>query len=54
MARDTRTGGLVEKMILPALERGGYSYRVRMKVGQLLGCGSHFVDVVAEKEGMKY
>jgi hypothetical protein len=54
MARDTRTGGVLEKMILPALERGGYSYKVRMKVGKRLGCGSHFVDVVAEKEEMKY
>ena len=41
-------------MILPSLERGGYQYKVRVKIGQRLGCGAHYVDVVAEKDGKKY
>lgn len=54
MARDTRTGGVLEQMILPSLERGGYQHKVRVKIGQRLGCGSHYVDVVAEKDGRKF
>jgi hypothetical protein len=54
MARDTRTGGVLEAMILPSLERGRYDYKVRVKIGQRLGCGSHFVDVIAEKDSKKY
>jgi hypothetical protein len=54
MARDTRTGWVLEQMILPSLARGGYTYKVRVKVGQRLGCGAHFVDVVATKDGKKY
>jgi hypothetical protein len=37
-------------MILPALTRGGYSYKVRVKIGQRLGCGAHYVDVIAKKD----
>ncbi len=51
MPRDTRTGGVLEAMILPSLERGGYDHKVRVKIGQRLGCGSHYVDVIAEKDG---
>ncbi|HEY2975973.1 MAG TPA: PD-(D/E)XK nuclease superfamily protein [Pyrinomonadaceae bacterium] len=54
MARDTRTGGVLEAMILPSLERGGYQYKVRVKIGQRLGCGSHYVDVIAEKDSKKF
>jgi hypothetical protein len=54
MPRDTRTGGVLEAMILPSLKRGGYDYKVRVKIGQRLGCGSHYVDVIAEKNGKKY
>ena len=38
-------------MVLPALERGGYTYRLQENVGQRFGGGRHFVDVVAEKDG---
>jgi hypothetical protein len=51
MARDTRTGGVLELMILPALERGGYSWRAQVAIGDRLGCGRHFIDVIAEKDG---
>jgi hypothetical protein len=52
--RDTRTGGVLERMVLPALERGGYSFRVQQNLGQRLGGGRHFVDAVVEKDGRTF
>ena len=49
MSRNTRTGSVLERMVLPALEHGGYSYRVQEKLGKRFGIGSHIVDAVAEK-----
>jgi PD-(D/E)XK nuclease superfamily protein len=40
-------------MILPALMRGGYSVSTHEKIGQRLGFGSHIVDVVAERDGVR-
>jgi len=54
MPRNTRTGGVLERMVLPALEEGGYAWRAQVKLGQRLGCGAHFVDALAEKDGLKY
>jgi hypothetical protein len=54
MPRDTRTGGVLEAMILPSLKRGGYDYKVRALIGQRLGCGRHYVDAIAEKDGRKF
>ena len=51
MPGDTRTGGVLEAMILPALDRGGYSHRPQVVIGDRLGCGRHIVDAVAEKDG---
>lgn len=51
---NTRTGGVLERMVLPALDQGGYLYRVQVKLGQRLGCGNHFVDAVAAKDGRKF
>ena len=48
--RNTRTGGVLEQMVLPALDQGGYTYKVQVNIGQRLGCGQHFVDVIAEKD----
>ncbi len=45
---DTRTGYVLEQMILPALDRGGYSYRLQVDIGDRRGAGRHKVDVVAE------
>jgi len=45
--RNTRTGGVLERMVLPALEHGGYEYRIQVDIGQRLGIGHHFVDVIA-------
>jgi hypothetical protein len=49
MSRNTKTGSVLERMVLPALEQGGYSYRVQEKLGKRLGIGSHVVDAIAEK-----
>lgn len=53
--RDTRTGSVLERMVLPALERGGYSYRTQSTIGVRLGGGKHLVDVVAsDASGRNY
>lgn len=52
-SRNTRTGGVLEAMVLPALDRGKYAWKVQVNIGQRLGCGQHVVDVVAEKGGRK-
>jgi len=52
-SRDTRTGGVLEAMVLPALEQGGYAWTAQVNIGQRLGCGRHFVDAIAEKNGRK-
>lgn len=41
-------------MVLPALDQGGYTHRVQVNLGQRLGCGRHYVDAVAEKDGRKF
>jgi hypothetical protein len=50
----TRTGAVLEAMILPALRFGGYSYQSQARVGKRLGRGNHVVDAVAEKDGRRY
>jgi hypothetical protein len=47
----TRTGGVLERMILPALEQGGYSCETQVKLGRRLGLSGHVVDAVAHKDG---
>jgi len=49
--RNTRTGGVLELMVLPALDQGGYTHKVQVNIGKRLGLGRHMVDVVAEKDG---
>lgn len=49
--RDTRTGGVLEAMVLPALKRGGYAYQTQVVVGKRLGGSKHKVDAIAEKDG---
>jgi hypothetical protein len=51
--RDTRTGGVLERMVIPSLQEGGYTVHSRVSVGKRLGGGEHFVDVVAEKAGRR-
>ena len=51
MSRNTNTGIVLERMILPALEQGGYSCKVQAKLGHRFGISRHVVDVIAEKNG---
>ena len=52
-ARNTNTGSVLEAMILPALERGGYDYRTQTPVGTRCGGGIHKADVLAERHGKR-
>ena len=52
--RNTRTGGVLEAMVLPALTQGGYSYGVQVNIGKRLGLGRHFVDVIAAKDDERF
>ena len=47
--RNTNTGGVLEAMVLPALERGGYGHEQQITVGTRCGGGVHKVDAVATK-----
>ena len=47
-ARNTKTGRVMEQMVLPALEMGGYTYEEQAYVGERLGVARHRVDVLAE------
>lgn len=51
--RDTRTGGVLEAMIFPALQHGGYNFRAQVKIGKRLGGRAHKVDALAEKGGQQ-
>lgn len=44
--RDTRTGGVLEDTILPALHRNGYTYQKQVNIGHRIGGGRHIVDVL--------
>lgn len=52
--RDTGTGKVLEAMVIPALEAGGYKYYPQHHIGDRFGGGRHFVDAVAEKDGQKF
>lgn len=52
--RNTKTGNVLEVMILPALKNGGYSYKIQQIVGVRPGGGKHKVDVIADREGNKF
>jgi len=49
--RDTRTGNVLESMIVPALRGGGYQWQLQVTVGTRPGGGRHVVDFVVEVEG---
>jgi Holliday junction resolvase-like predicted endonuclease len=51
MGRRTSTGAVFEKSVAHALEHGGYLVHTQQNMGQRLGGGKHFVDIVAEKGG---
>jgi hypothetical protein len=53
--RNTSTGRVLENMILPALKQGGYSfYKPRHPIGERIGGGRHYVDLIATKDNKKY
>lgn len=52
--RDTRTGSVLEAMVLPALERGGYSFQSQVKIGQRPGGRTHKVDAVAQRDQKRW
>jgi hypothetical protein len=52
--RDTRTGGVLEAMVLPALTRGGYTFQTQQVIGKRFSGGRHIVDALAEKDGKRY
>jgi hypothetical protein len=52
--RNTRTGSVLEAMILPALHQGGYDYKSQQVIGKRFGGGRHIVDAIAEKDGHRY
>lgn len=45
--RNTNTGGVLEAMVLPALDRGNYTYEKQVLVGERCGGGTHKVDALA-------
>ena len=47
--RDTSTGWVLEQMILPSLDHGGYRYQTQLHIGSRFGGGKHVVDVLAEE-----
>ncbi len=48
--RNTRTGAVLESMVLPSLAQGGYTYRTQVNIGTRIGGGRHIVDVVASDD----
>jgi hypothetical protein len=40
---------VLERMILPALENGGYAVKTHVPMGQRLGGGAHIVDAIAQR-----
>lgn len=52
--RNTKTGGVLEVMVLPALKNGEYTFKMQQVVGTRPGGGKHKVDVIADKEGNKF
>ena len=53
MGRNTKTGAVLEAMVIPALENGGYSWQKQIVVGKRPGGRKHKVDAIAEKSGQK-
>jgi len=47
LSRNTTTGAVLEQMVLPALQMGGYHYETQASVGERFGGGTHKVDVLA-------
>ena len=46
--RNTRTGNVMEQMVLPALEMGGYKIRRSVDIGKRLRVSRHKIDVLTD------
>ena len=49
-ARNTRTGSVLEAMVLPALTNGGYRYQTQVRIGERPNGRRHFLDVLANDD----
>lgn len=49
MGRNTQTGKVLESMICPSLEMGGYELQTQVKIGLRPGGSGHFIDAIAIK-----
>jgi hypothetical protein len=49
--RNTNTGSVLEAMVIPALERGGYACEQQVRIGTRCGGGTHQVDALARRGG---
>lgn len=50
--KGTTTGGILEQLILPALNHGGYGWKTQVCIGEKPSGGRHQVDVIASKESV--
>ncbi|HEC36135.1 MAG TPA: hypothetical protein ENI39_06330 [Anaerolineae bacterium] len=46
--RNTSTGAVLEQIVLPALDHGGYEYQAQVHIGKRPGGKKHIIDVLAE------
>jgi len=53
MKKKISTGEVLEEMILPTLQRGGYEYEKKQNIGIRPTGRKHIVDVIATKDGKK-
>ena len=49
-ARNTRTGSVLEAMVLPALTNGGYHYQTQVRIGERPNGRRHYLDVLANDD----
>jgi hypothetical protein len=48
--RDTGTGRVLEQMVIPSFQRGGYNYQTHINVGEHPGGGQHIIDYVVSNQ----
>lgn len=53
MARNTRTGAMLESIMGPPLKLGGYTFTTQVLIGTRPGGRRHYADVIAEKDGRR-
>ncbi len=50
MSGNTQTGDIMERMIIPALDRGKYQWERRVRIGERPSGSDHYVDAVVTKD----